>query len=47
MVGDTKNVSNKNALDSQALIELKNNYCNEKHCLSCAVGNRLLRVDTK
>ena len=40
----TKNVVNKNALDSQALIELKNNYCNEKRCLSCAVGNKLLRT---
>jgi len=42
-----KNVVNKNALDSQALIELKNNYCNEKRCLSCAVGNKLLRIDIK
>jgi hypothetical protein len=39
-----KNVVNRNAFDSQALIELKNNYCNEKHCLSCAVGNKLLRT---
>lgn len=36
-------VENKNALDSQALIELKNNYCNEKLCLNCAVGNKLLK----
>jgi hypothetical protein len=28
-------VSNVNALESQALIELKNNYCNEKRCLEC------------
>ncbi|CAN5215586.1 DUF2851 family protein [soil metagenome] len=38
-----RGVANKNALDSQALIELKNNYCNEKFCLHCAVGNKLLK----
>lgn len=31
-----------NALESQALIELKNNYCDEKKCLDCTVGKRLL-----
>jgi hypothetical protein len=36
-------VSNENALDSQALIELKNNYCDYKYCLKCAVGNKLLK----
>ena len=36
-------VISENALDSQALIELKNNYCDEKRCLECAVGNKLLR----
>lgn len=33
----------KNAFDSQALIHLKNNYCNYKKCLDCAVGTKLLR----
>jgi hypothetical protein len=28
---------------SQALLELKNNYCNFKKCLSCRFGNTLLR----
>lgn len=36
-------VSNKNAYDSQALIELKNEYCNKKRCLDCAVGNAILK----
>lgn len=36
-------VSNSNAMDSQALIELKNNYCNERQCLQCAVGNVVMR----
>ena len=39
------NVSNENALESQALIELKNNYCDNKRCLQCAVGCKLLRVE--
>ena len=33
----------KNALESQALIQLKNNYCTKKRCLQCAIGNSLLR----
>ncbi|HEU5363977.1 MAG TPA: DUF2851 family protein, partial [Hanamia sp.] len=35
--------SNKNAFDSQALIQLKNEYCNNKLCLQCAIGNSLIR----
>ncbi len=37
------NFSNKNAFDSQALIQLKNEYCNKKLCLHCSVGNSLLK----
>lgn len=36
-------VENKTAFDSQALIQLKNEYCNKKRCLDCSVGNKLLR----
>ena len=36
-------VTIKTAFDSQALIQLKNNYCNSKRCLECAIGNKLLR----
>ena len=36
-------VANKNAFDSQALLQLKNNYCNKKRCLECAIGNKILR----
>ncbi|WP_018616555.1 DUF2851 family protein [Segetibacter koreensis] len=36
-------VSNDNALESQALIELKNNYCDLRRCLECAVGNAILK----
>ena len=37
-------IENKNAFDSQALIEMKNEYCNEKRCLDCAVGNAILKA---
>jgi hypothetical protein len=36
-------LQNKNARDSQALIELKNEYCSKKRCLDCAIGNALLK----
>ena len=36
-------VINKTAFDSQALIQLKNEYCNIKRCLDCSVGNKLMR----
>jgi hypothetical protein len=36
-------IENKNAFDSQALIELKNEYCNKKRCLECSVGNAILK----
>ncbi len=36
--------SNKNAFDSQAFIQLKNEYCNHKFCLQCAVGNSILKA---
>lgn len=32
-----------NALQSQALLELKNNYCNHHKCLNCAIGVQLLK----
>lgn len=36
-------IENKNSFDSQALIELKNEYCNKKRCLECGVGNAILK----
>ena len=33
----------KNAAHTQALLELKTQYCEEKRCLDCAVGNALLK----
>lgn len=34
----------KTAFESQALLELKNNYCNNKKCLQCGVGNKILKI---
>jgi len=36
-------VAAKNALDTQALLELKNNYCAPKRCLECAIGSSILK----
>ena len=38
------NIEIKNAWDSQALIELKNEYCNKKKCLECSAGNAILNT---
>lgn len=35
--------SNNNALESQALIELKQNYCNKNRCLDCNIGYKILK----
>jgi len=32
-----------NAYDTQALLQLKNEYCTHLKCLSCAIGNKILR----
>jgi len=36
-------IKSKNALQSQALIELKTNFCSQKKCLHCSIGNHLLK----
>ena len=35
-------IKNKNAHDSQALLELKSQYCDSRRCLDCAIGYALL-----
>lgn len=40
-------VSNQDAWDSQALIELKKEYCDKRRCLECAIGNKLLEEGGK
>ena len=34
----------KDALESQASIQLKTNYCNPRRCLSCSFGHKLLNL---
>ncbi|MEP7163713.1 MAG: DUF2851 family protein [Ferruginibacter sp.] len=36
-------IENRTAFDSQALIQLKNEYCDLKRCLQCAIGNKILK----
>lgn len=36
-------IDSKSAFDSQALIELRNEYCSRKRCLDCAVGAAILK----
>lgn len=36
-------IPNRSALDTQSLLELHTQYCVNKRCLECSVGNRLLR----
>ncbi|HRN73704.1 MAG TPA: DUF2851 family protein [Ginsengibacter sp.] len=33
---------NSSAFDSQALLELKNSYCNERRCMECRIGHIIL-----
>jgi hypothetical protein len=39
----TFGVANTNAFESQALIQLKNSYCDIRRCLECTVGNAILK----
>ena len=38
----TLGLNSKTAFDSQALIELQNNYCGKKRCLDCTIGVSLI-----
>lgn len=37
------NIPSKTAFNTQALLEMRNNYCAKKRCLECAIGNHLLK----
>ena len=39
---DTLNIKAQTANDSQALLQLYNQYCLNKHCLSCQIGHKIL-----
>jgi hypothetical protein len=34
-----------NAYETQALLQLKRKYCDEKRCLECAIGHKILRQE--
>ncbi|HHB51606.1 MAG TPA: DUF2851 family protein, partial [Saprospiraceae bacterium] len=36
-------LKSKNALETQGLLQLKNEYCNLKLCLQCAIGKEILK----
>ncbi len=38
-------ISSISAYDSQALIQLKKQYCDEKKCLQCRIGHKVLTLD--
>jgi hypothetical protein len=38
-------IKSRTAQDSQALLQLKHNYCDEKKCLQCAIGVKLLKEE--
>jgi len=40
------NVEVKNAQQSQALLQLKKHYCDQKKCLNCSIGNTLMRLSS-
>jgi hypothetical protein len=46
IIADFKSLGVKanSAFESQALLELKNYYCNYKKCLQCSVGNKILKL---
>ena len=41
---DTLRPKATNVMESQALLQLKSEYCEKKQCLRCAIGNWLLKV---
>lgn len=36
-------VKSGNAMQTQSLLELKNNYCSQKKCLNCSIGNQIIQ----
>ena len=40
---ETLGVSTKTAHTTQALLQLKTEYCNPKKCLNCSIGNYVLK----
>ncbi len=45
-VMQSSGLMNQNAMDSQALLHLKNEYCDRKKCLNCQIGNKIICSNT-
>jgi hypothetical protein len=41
---DSLGIKANSAFETQALLELKNYYCNYKKCLQCSIGNKILKL---
>ncbi|RZA02228.1 MAG: DUF2851 family protein [Sphingobacteriaceae bacterium] len=41
---DNLGIKANSAFETQALLELKNYYCNYKKCLQCSIGNQILKL---
>jgi len=39
------NIQAEDAYDSQALIQLKKEYCDERRCINCAIGHQLMKTN--
>jgi hypothetical protein len=39
----TMGVESRSAFESQALLQLKNKYCEQKKCLNCQIGVKLVK----
>lgn len=37
-------VKTRSAFETQALLQMKNNYCNQKKCLNCSIGIKILKA---
>ncbi len=46
-VWDELGIKAGNASESQALLQLKNEYCNKKRCLNCKIGHQILGKNSK
>ena len=44
---DEINIQQKTAFDTQALIELNDNYCSKKRCVECGIGHKILRMQNR
>jgi hypothetical protein len=40
----TFDIAAQSAFESQGLVQLKQNYCNNFRCLDCGIGNAILKV---